>query len=359
MTVKPMNTFPSKTPRSIRPSDPILTWAGAIEVEHATDWSRGWRLPHSRLRLFPDERLQAQATAHAGVRITLGTDATMLRGRCLPVDDLGPVDLVVDGTLVETAPVAPDGSFHFAELSAGKKLVEIWLPHRGDFRLTELAVEESAQTWATPATHRPRLITYGSSITHSGAAASPTRIWPALVARSLGMDVTCLGFGGECHLDPMVARLIRDRPAEVIITCLGINVYGAGTFTKRSFLPAVLGFVSTIRDGHPTVPILMMSPIFSPSREERTGPTGMSLAEMRGEIAEAVRLMREHGDADVHLIDGLDVLGPAQEHLLPDGLHPSSDGYAHMADGITPFVRVHLCPPHQATPQEAASRAIC
>lgn len=339
-----MSTLPSKNPRSIRPGDPTLTWAGAIEVEHAAGWSRGWRLPHSRLRLFPGEGLQAQATAQAGVRITFGTDATMLRGRCLPVGDLGPVDLVVDGTLVETAPVAPDGSFHFAKLPAGKKLVEVWPPQRGDFRLVELAVEESAQTWAAPPSHRPRLVTYGSSITHSGAAASPARIWPAVVARRLGMDLTCLGFSGECHLDPMVARLIRDRPAEVILTCLGINVYSAGTFTRRSFLPAVLGFVSTIRDGHPTVPILVMSPIFSPGREEQIGATGMSLVEMRGEIAEAVRLMREHGDTDVHLVDGRDVFGRAQEHLLPDGLHPDADGYAHMADRITPFVRAHLRP---------------
>ncbi|MGI5149611.1 SGNH/GDSL hydrolase family protein [Plantactinospora sp. CA-294935] len=340
-----MNTFPSKPLRSIRASDSVLTWSGAIEVEHAAGWSRGWRLPHSLLRLFPGERLQGQARAQAGVRITFGTDTTVLRGRCLSADDVGPVDLVVQGTLVN-APVAADGSFHFAELPAGEKILEIWLPHSGDFRLVELAVDESARTWAAPATRRPRLITYGSSITHCGAAASPTRTWPALVARTLGMDLTCLGFGGECHLDPMIARLIRDRPAEVIITCLGINVYGAGTFSKRSFLPAVLGFVSTIRDGHPRVPILVVSPIFSPSREEQAGPTGMSLTEMRADIAEAVRLLREHGDEDVHLVDGLDVFGPAQEHLLPDGLHPSTDGYAHMATSITPLVRAHLFPNH-------------
>ncbi|TMR24917.1 GDSL family lipase [Nonomuraea turkmeniaca] len=350
-----MNIFPSKALRSIPASDSVLTWAGAIEVEHAAGWSRGWRLPRGRLRLFPGRlrlfpgrRLQGHARAQAGVRITFGTDATVLRGRCLSADGIGPVDLVVHGTVVD-APVASDGSFHFAELPAGEKITEIWLPHGGDFRLVELAVDESARTWVTPATPPPRLITYGSSITQCRAAASPTRTWPALVARNLGLDLTCLGFDGECHLDPMIARLIRDRPAEVIITCLGVNVYGAGTFTKRSFLPAVLGFVSTVRDGHPRVPILVMSPIFSPSREEQTGQTGMSLAEMRADIAEAVRLLREHGDADVHLIDGLDVFGPAQEHLLPDGLHPNAAGYAHMATSITPLVRAHLHPHHQAT----------
>lgn len=33
--------------------DPRLLWAGAIEVEHNGGRSRGWRLPHSRIDLFP------------------------------------------------------------------------------------------------------------------------------------------------------------------------------------------------------------------------------------------------------------------------------------------------------------------
>lgn len=156
--------------RSILANDSVLTWEGAIEVEHAAGWSRGWRLPHSRLHLFPGEGLRGHARAQAGVRITFGTDATVLSGRSLSADGIGPIDLVVHERLVDArlvvnetlieASVASDGSFHFADLPAGEKIVELWLPHGGDFRLVELAVDESARTWA------------------------------ALVARSLGMDLT-------------------------------------------------------------------------------------------------------------------------------------------------------------------------
>ena len=326
----PLSTIPA--------SDPVLTWSGAIEVEHTAWWSRGWRLPRGRREFFPSERLLVQARAQAGVRIGFSTDAVELGGRCVDTDGLAPVDLVVGGELLATTTVGSDGVFRFGRLPPGVKTVEIWLPHLGDFRLVELAVDGDARVWASEEPDWPKLIAYGSSITHCGEAASSSRTWPALVARSLGMDLTSLGFGGECHLDPMIARLIRDRPADVVIACLGINVYGAGTFTRRSFAPAVLGFVSTIRDGHPGVPIVVMSPIFSPSREARTGQTGMTLAEMRTEIAEATRMLREHGDADVHLIDGLDVLGADEGHLLPDGLHPNADGYLHMAEVITPQV---------------------
>lgn len=333
-----MNSILSASTRSIPASDPVLTWSGAIEVEHTAGWSRAWRLPRARRGFFPSERLLVQARAQAGVRVLFGTDAVELGGRCVETDAAAPVDLVVEGRRLDTATVAPDGTFRFGRLPAGTKTVEMWLPHLGDFRLVEVDVDGAAGVWPAEET-RPKLVAYGSSITHCGEAASSSRTWPALVARNLGMDLTSLGFGGECHLDPMIARLIRDRAADMVIACLGINVYGAGTFTRRSFVPAILGFVSTIRDGHPGTPIVVMSPIFSPSRETHTGQTGMTLAEMRAEVADAVRILRADGDVDVHLVDGLDILGADQEQLLPDGLHPNADGYVHMAEMITPRVR--------------------
>ena len=38
--------------------------------------------------------------------------------------------------------------------------------------------------------------------------------------------------------------------------------------TRRTFAPYVHGFLETVRDGHPTTPITVISPILSPSRED-------------------------------------------------------------------------------------------
>ncbi|NEE02225.1 SGNH/GDSL hydrolase family protein [Phytoactinopolyspora halotolerans] len=340
-----MPITPTGTTRQLRADDETLTWEGAVEVEHTPDWSRGWRLQHSRRDLF-SEQLRLRALMQAGVRVVFGTDATSVRGRAVvsdldgmaPVQDLPPVDLVVDGRDVDSSPVRPDGTFGF-EVPAGEKTVELWLPQFGDFRLAALEIDDDARTWRAPRPERPKLITYGSSITQCRAAASPTRTWPALVARELGMDLTCLGYGGQCHLDPMVGRMIRDMPADVIVACLGINVHNQGTFNERSFLPAVLGMLSTIRDGHPGVPILVISPIVSPSRENEPSAAGMTLTQIRGNVEEGVRRLREHGDDNLHLMHGLDVLGPDHADLLFDGLHPDTTGYAHMAAAIAPAVR--------------------
>ncbi|NED96772.1 GDSL family lipase [Phytoactinopolyspora alkaliphila] len=337
--------------RVLRADDDVLTWEGAVDLEHTGEWSRAWRLPLSRLALFPGEGLRQRALMQAGVRIVLGTDAAALRGRAVvadlgdaTADEASPVDLVVDGRYFSSSPVTPDGDFGF-DLPAGQKTVELWLPQFGDFRLSSLEIAGDARLWRVdPRPRRPKLITYGSSITQCRTAASPTRTWPALVARDLDMDLTCLGYGNQCHLDPMIARMIRDMPADVIVTCLGINVYGNGSFNERSFLPAVLGLLSTIRDGHPGVPILVISPIAAPSREDLVGKTGMTLAQVRDYVAEAARLLREHGDDDLHILDGRDVFGAEQAHLLIDHVHPGSAGYAHMAASIAPAIRTVMSP---------------
>ncbi|WP_164253231.1 SGNH/GDSL hydrolase family protein [Streptomyces sp. S4.7] len=327
--------------REIRADDPALLWAGAIEVEHTSGFSRPWRLPHSRISLFPGDMLRRRAAMAAGIRIVLGTDSTHFSGRFSPVggDELSPVDLLVDGEPVRTRTLTAEGSFRFDGLPAGDRTLELWLPQFGESRLRGLSVDAHARVWRAEPPSRPALVVYGSSITHGRQAASPTRTWPALTARALGYDLTCLGYAGECHLDPMVARLVRDRPADLIVTCLGINVRSQGTFTERSFLPAVLGFLSSVRDGHPGVPLAVISPIVSPSKENTTGPGGMTLAQIRRAVGEAVTLLGEHGDTDLHLIDGPDILGQPDAGLLTDGVHPGPEGHELMARRLAPELK--------------------
>src|SRR5690606_22404431 len=156
-----------------------------------------------------------------------------------------------------------------------------------------LAVGSDATVAPPNDTSRPRWITYGSSITQCASADGPSATWPALVARSLGYDLTCLGLGGNCHRAPMGARLIRGPPADVITLCLGINVYGASSLGPRTFKAAVIGLIQLIRENHPTTPIGVISPIASPPRETKENLVGFTLEGMRVEVRDAVdRLQR-------------------------------------------------------------------
>jgi hypothetical protein len=88
---------------------------------------------------------------------------------------------------------------------------------------------------------------------------------------------------------------MRDLPADYLSMKAGINIYGLNSLTERTFRPAVIGFVQTVRDGHPDAPLTVISPILSAPREQTPNQAGMTLRRMRAEIAAAVAALRAHG----------------------------------------------------------------
>ena len=222
-------------------------------------------------------------------------------------------------------------------MSDGEKLIELWLPQFGQFQLRSLEIDDGA-TLETFTDTRPRWITYGSSITQCRAAASPTQTWPAVVARTHGLNLTCLGYGGQCHLDAMVARMIRDLPADYISMCLGINIQGASSLGPRTFRPAIIGAVQIVREKHPDIPIVLMSPICCPPREANPNTVGFHLKGMREEVQAAAEALQAHGDTQIHYVDGLSVFGADFVHLLPDDLHPDAEGYRVMGKNFVNVV---------------------
>lgn len=271
------------------------------------------RLPAGSLH----PRLDDVARMPAGVRLEFDTDA---RGFDWDVETTGFIDVVVDGELVSRS-----HAVHVGGLPAGRKRVRIWLPQSSHIRLGKFAVDG-----ATAVREGPRWIAYGSSITQCRLAAGPSETWPALVATELGWSVRCLGFAGECHLDPVVARYIRDTEADVISLCVGVNIHGAASFSARSLGPALEGFVRTIRDGHPDTPILLTTPLHAPEREQQPNALGLTLADVRAEVANSA--------CGLPVVDGPSLLGPADVGLLADGLHPDAEGYRLIAERMRPHL---------------------
>jgi len=314
---------------------------GFISLQRDGDQLQPWRLPVDQLPLYPPAALAEKAAAPSGVRLRFVTDSRTVTLAVEPATDPRPFDLVVDEGEPITATAEPvDGEVRFEDLPPGTKRIELWLGHRLPVRLRALGLDEAA-TVEPVEDGRPRWVHYGSSISHGGSAGTPTRTWPATVARLRRLHLTNLGFGGNCHLEPMLARLIRDLPADAITLKVGINIQGACSLSERTFVPALIGFVRTIRERHPRTPIGVISPIYSPPRETQENPVGLSLVKMREQLADAVARLRGCGDEHVHYFDGLAMFGPgdAPGHL-PDDLHPNDAGYAilagHVAERVMP-----------------------
>ncbi|MEC5180222.1 GDSL-type esterase/lipase family protein [Arthrobacter sp. CG_A4] len=347
---------------------------GVRQTEATPRGLRPHRLPEWVRSRFPDPQLMMMETQPSGVRVVFSTDARAVelvihptrvayRGADRP---RGRIDLVVDGEMIasdtltggdffETDLQTGFTDFHagdphtarFSGLREGEKQIELWLPHNESVELTEIRsdapvgpVASAGRVW----------VHHGSSISHGSNASTPIGIWPAIAARRGGVDLQNLGFGGSALVDPFLARVIRDAPADLISVKLGINVVNLDSMRLRAFVPAVHGFLDTIRDGHPNTPLVLISPIFCGIHEDTPGPgavdpatldtgtvrfvaTGRSEDQKYGRLtlrvirdALASLAARRTDDSNLHYLDGTRLYGAADAvvHPLPDALHPDT-----------------------------------
>jgi hypothetical protein len=303
-----------------------------------------WRLPPAELATAASKELEAGARHAAGARFDFVTDVERVTIAFTGAEDSSALDVVVDGGLHARVPITLGEQSPVMDLPAGSHRLEIWLPQSGENLLGPIDLDGVGSVVASAP--RPlRWVTYGSSITQCSEADGPSDTWPAIVATSLDWDLTNLGFGGQCHLDPVAARTIRDADYDVISLCIGINIYGAASFSERSLHSAICGFVETVREGHPGVPIVMMSPITAPSRESVFNQVGLTLSDVRRIVTHASQTLQRLGDEQLTLIEGRDVFGEADTRLLADDVHPTAAGYRLIAQRIAPVLRVAAGPP--------------
>jgi lysophospholipase L1-like esterase len=311
-------------------SDPRLSWPGAVELEQGDGWVRPWRLPLAEQPLFHPDLVRV-AGAPSGVRLAFITDAaTVVLRIAQPDAGARPLAVMADGQHLGDLAIPPDGRVAIAA-PGGRRRYEIWLPQNAPFRLAAVEIDEGAQLESAPR-RGLRWITYGSSISHCNEPASPVLTWPARVALGRGLDLTSLGLSGQCHLDPLVARVIGRLGADAISIKAGVNIWGNGSLNLRTYRWNLIAFVRLVREAHPTVPLALISPIFAPLRETTENKAGMTHGLMRREMAEAVATLRAGGDANLHHLDGLELLGPADVDRLPDQVHPDTAGYGLMAE---------------------------
>ncbi|WP_269523483.1 SGNH/GDSL hydrolase family protein [Coraliomargarita parva] len=310
---------------------------GHVSCEAADAGLRPWRLPVGDLPLYATHgELVDKAGRTAGVRLRFKTTSPELEleVKVISVHEAAPVfDLVSDGQLLATVPVDLDaGVVRFTGLEPSQ-VYEIWLPVFSELYLQSFVVPEGASVEPV-ADERLRWVTYGSSISHCAAATSPALSWPAVAARAHDLQLTNLGYGGNCHLEPMLGRLIRDLPADIITLKLGINVYGRASMNDRTFAAAAIGLVQLVREKHPETPVGLITPIFACHREGTPNASGMTLEQYREQLRLACAALKKLGDEKLFFFEGRELLWEDEADLLPDDLHPNGEGYRRMGQRV-------------------------
>lgn len=351
---------------------PAIAVRGALDLKSTEQGLTPWRLPAWAEAQMPDVALNLMAGMPSGVRVLIHAHARRIE---LDVLETGlqfkglarrPVtfDLHAGGELISRAAVAAgptlvvDNSRNppavrlepgvastviFEDLPEQANLYELWLPQSAAVELRALRLSGVLLPLEDPP--RRHWVHYGSSISHGMEAFGPSETWPAVAARRAGVELTNLGFAGQCHLDGLVARAMRDLDADLISLKVGVNVLNADSMRERVFIAAAHSFLDTLREARPATPILVISPILCPVAEESPGPTisdghvirtvarpeplragALTAQRIRRLLASIVERRREAGDANLYYMDGLTLFGEDDLLDLPDGLHPNARG---------------------------------
>ena len=304
--------------------DPRIQWQGAVSLERSSTGVRPWRIPHDQRMLFDPGQVM-KAAMPSGVRIVFQSNTRIVSGVARVAGDTKSIDLWCDGGPHATHDLSTNPVFSF-HLPTGMKRIEMWLPQFGEFELVSLEIGDGVIEQVEDT--RPKWVIFGASNCQCRQAASSTGTWPAVASHIRGWNLTNLAVGGQNHLDIMMARTMASLPADILTIAPSGNFIRKSSFNLRTLRSRLLGFVQILREPHPDTPVVMLT-LFH-SRDERgwTNDVGMGRDIAVEETTRAVEVLREYGDENIHLLDGLELFGPADdEHLAEDGVHMKPSGY--------------------------------
>ncbi|HZB72219.1 MAG TPA: GDSL-type esterase/lipase family protein [Acidimicrobiales bacterium] len=230
-----------------------------------------------------------------------------------------------DDPVDERPAVLGEGTVRLGLVGSGEPAV-VYLPE--GMRPTILSVTGVGCDVA-PAPAGPRWVAYGDSILEGWVATGPARCWPAVTARSLGLDVVNLGYAGAARGEMASAEQVAALPADVISVSHGTNCWTRTPHSAGMMRETTAAFLEVVRGGHPTTPIVVPSPVLRPDAEATPNRLGATLVDLRAAMEEAVQARIDAGDRALTLVPGGDVL--TADHL-PDGIHPGDEGHELLAE---------------------------
>lgn len=341
-----------------------LKWIDAFDRRIAMR-GLGWLAENRRRRDFrriPDraagalsEGVQILSHCPAGVYLSFGTDSPDLSVKVqldgdewldnMPATGAGGVELYQRDGLTWCSVAV--GSPSMKEQSYIRSLLKNAIREPGEYRLylplyrrvcsVAIGIARNARLTLPAAPVHPRpVVFYGTSITQGGCANTAGSDFVSLLGRRLDREMVNLGFSGNGKGEPELAELLAELDAEAFVLDYLANV---DPQRLENTLPE---FVDRLRDRRPATPIILMGNI--PYDQSLWNRELLDLHDAkRHRLMEFYLARRAAGDSHLYFIDGHGLLPIGAPGIFSDGIHPSSHGFAIMAERLEPqFRRVLL-----------------
>ncbi len=137
-----------------------------------------------------------------------------------------------------------------------------------------------------------------------------------------------LGYAAAARGEIVSAEHIAALRADIITIAYGESCWTRSPHNVGMVTEGLWGFLDVVRQGHPTTPIVVISPVVRSDAEEAHNRLGASLADIRHAIEMVTRDRIVCGDHTLSLVTGRTII--STEHLA-DGIHPSDEGHKRIA----------------------------
>ncbi|NLL83305.1 MAG: hypothetical protein GX230_03585 [Lentisphaerae bacterium] len=209
----------------------------------------------------------------------------------------------------------------------------VYLPLYAPLSKIEIGLDAEAVIEAPPPCRLDKpIVFYGTSITQGGCASTAGGDFVSAVGRKLNLDVINLGFSGNGRGEPEMAHLIAEIDAAAFVLDYCAN-------TTVNLLDETLPvFIDILRQKHPETPIICMSKIHYYG-EVFNAAGRINCEKQRDVMIRHYIERRGAGDNNIHFIDGWSLVGAGEDMALVDGVHPTSQGFAIMAERLVAPLR--------------------
>jgi lysophospholipase L1-like esterase len=198
--------------------------------------------------------------------------------------------------------------------------ITVYLPQNVELLIRRIGFSEgAAYTAASPAPRR--LLCFGDSITQGMEAMNPSCTYAALLARALGYTLLNQGVGGH-FFDPESLDPALPYKPDAVTVAYGTNDWGRCA-CLADFRTQCAAYLEKVVQLFPRTPIYAITPFWR--RDHGTDKPMGSFASIGSAIAEVCADL-----PGVSVVDGLLAI-PHQDRFFGDGLHPTDEGFAHIA----------------------------